>query len=248
MELDDMVSKLAQQQIEEWWSQGLKPTVEDIVKLNELGLKVENGEEMFSFSRCPRVCWLGDTIVREPTVAKRLYIDQAMRYFADTLDAKVFVVVWALATPDSELPALEDMKKIEKAVTDFRDRVLIKFTDTQIVSVVDWCLNGSKPDYDSMDDGKKREVDEVFDVPAETHSVAKQILLEALGAGIPAEAARYAMLEDLEKMVVVATMSSGSDVIKNQHTKAAAKFYMLAGKIKIRMLAELEAKKEEKNG
>lgn len=134
---------------------------------------MENGEEAFQFSRCPRVAWLGDVIVREPTIAKRLYIDYVMQYFSDSLDTKMFIVIWALSTPDCELPPIEDQKKIEKAVVKFRDETLMKFTDRQIIAAADWCLNGLKPDYGDMDEETKKETDEVFELPPDSHSVAK---------------------------------------------------------------------------
>ncbi len=95
-----MTSKLAKSQIEEWWREGLKPTVDDIILINNLGLEVERGSDMFSFSACPRLAFLGDNILREPTVAKRLWIDEAQRLFANTLESRVYVLTYALGTPD----------------------------------------------------------------------------------------------------------------------------------------------------
>lgn len=95
-----MTSKLAKQQIEMWQKEGLKPTVDDIVLLNNLGLQIERGSDMFSFSACPRVAFLGDNILREPTVAKRLWLDEVKRLFADTVETTVYVVAYTLGTPD----------------------------------------------------------------------------------------------------------------------------------------------------
>lgn len=72
-----MTSKLAKSTIETWWAEGLKPTVEDIVRLNALGLKVENGSEVYDFAACPRISFLGDYMLFEPTVAKKIWIDTA---------------------------------------------------------------------------------------------------------------------------------------------------------------------------
>lgn len=95
-----MTSKLAKQQIEMWQKEGLKPTVDDIVLLNNLGLQIERGSDMFSFSACPRVAFLGDNILREPTVAKRLWLDEVKRLFADTVETTVYVIAYTLGTPD----------------------------------------------------------------------------------------------------------------------------------------------------
>lgn len=95
-----MTSKMAQQQIELWWKEGLKPTVEDIVLLNNLGLQIEKGSDMFSFSACPRIAFLGDNILREPTVAKRLWLDEVQRLFSDSVETKIYVIAYTLGTPD----------------------------------------------------------------------------------------------------------------------------------------------------
>lgn len=138
-----MTSKLAKSQIEQWWSEGLKPTVDDIVLLNNLGLQVERGSDMFDFSACPRLAFLGDNILQEPTVVKRLWIDTALQLFADTFESKVYVISYALGTPDKELPSLADKKKVEKEVVQFRDNVLMHYTETQILAAIDWALNGN---------------------------------------------------------------------------------------------------------
>jgi len=241
-----MTSRLAEQQVQQWWREGLKPTVADIVLMNDLGLKVERGSDMFAFSACPRVAFLGDTIIREPTVAKRVWIDEAAQLFSDTTETKIYVMAYALGTPDGELPSLSDKKRIAEGVVKFRDEVLLKYTDTQIVAAIDYALNGNKPDLElppGADEAEKAEAEslaEVYDVPTEDHSIAKQILLQALAAKIPAEAAEYALLEDLERMVMVAAMHDGADILKNEHTKAAGRFYMAAGRIHERLAGEAE--------
>lgn len=239
-----MTSKLAKQQIEMWQKEGLKPTVDDIVLLNNLGLQIERGSDMFSFSACPRVAFLGDNILREPTVAKRLWLDEVKRLFADTVETTVYVIAYTLGTPDDQLPEVTDKKKIQDGIIKFRDEVLMKCTDTQILAAVDYVLNGRKPDLDIPEDAsdeQKKEIEsvaETYNISTEDHSVAKQLLLQALASKIPAEVADYALLDDLERMVMVAAMHDGADILKNEHTKAAGRFYMAAGRIHERLVKE----------
>ena len=243
-----MTSKIAEQQIQQWWKEGLKPTVEDIVLINNLGLQIERGSDMFSFSACPRIAFLGDNILREPTVAKRLWIDEVQRLFADTMETRIYVIAYALGTPDDELPSLADKTKIQNGIIEFRDDVLIKYTDTQILAAIDYVLNGTKPNLELPPDPteeKKEEVkklSEIYDIPTEDHSIAKQLLLQALAAKIPAQVADYALLDDLERMIMVAAMHDGTDVLKNEHTKASGRFYMAAGRIHERLVEEAKKK------
>lgn len=241
-----MTSKLAKQQIEQWWKEGLKPTVEDIVLVNNLGLQVERGSDMFNFSVCPRIAFLGDNILREPTVQKRVWIDDIQRLFADTVETKVYVLAYALSTPDEELPPTSDKKKISDGIVKFRDEVLVKFTDRQILAAIDYVMNGMKPDLDlpeDADDEKKKEVKEmheIYDVPTEDHSLAKQLLLQALSMKMSPEVAKYALLEDLDRMVLVAAMNelNGANIMKNEHTKASGRFYIASGRIHKRLVEE----------
>lgn len=78
-----MTSKLAKSEIEKWWSEGLHPSVDDIIKLNALGLKVEKGSEAYNFAACPRVAFLGDWTLFEPTVGKRIWMDTARQLLKD---------------------------------------------------------------------------------------------------------------------------------------------------------------------
>ena len=228
--------------------EGLQPTFDDIVLLNNLGLKVERGSDMFSFSACPRIAFLGDTILREPTIAKRIWIDEAQRLFADSLETKIYILTYALATADNELPSLYQKSKIQDQIIKFRDEVLLKYTDTQIIAAIDYCLNGIKPDLDLPEDpteeDKKRVKDlaEIYDIPEEGHSVARQILYQALSYQIPPETAQYALYDDLERLIICAAINqkNGSDILKNQQTEAAGRFYIASGKIHQRLISEKE--------
>jgi len=239
-----MTSKLAKSQVELWQKEGLAPAFEDIIKLNDVGLKVERGSDMYSFAACPRLAFLGDAVLREPTIAKRIWMDEAQRLFADGVETKLYVAAWSLAADDKNLPSLSDKKKIGELAAKFRDDVLLKCTETQILAAIDYVLNGDKVQYEELDDAGKKSLDAVYDVPVEDQSLAKQLLLAAFTYNIPAEAADYALLEDLQNMLLVAAMQNGADnVIKNEHTKFAGQFYVMAGKIHERLVKEKEERK-----
>jgi hypothetical protein len=129
----------------------------------------------------------------------------------------------------------------------------MKFTDTQIISAVEYVLNGVKADLTLPEDAnateeelkRKQELEEVYEIPTQDQSMAKQILLQALSQKMPAEVAKYALLDDLERMVMVAAMHDNSNILKNEHTKAASKFYIAAGRIHERLVAEKKKLEEE---
>lgn len=187
-----MTSRLAESTIQEWQKENLKPTFKDMVLLNDLGLKVERGSEAFSFSQCPRIAFLGDYILREPTVAKRIWMDSVGQMFDGNYQTRLFFMCYALNCPDAELPDVTKASALNRKIEKFRDEVLLKFTETQLIYAIDYVLNGNRPDFDSMDSDEAKKVAEdefaeIYDVPQETQSEAKQLLLQALTHGMDAE-------------------------------------------------------------
>ena len=55
----------------------MKPTFEDAVKMNALGLKIERDANAFEVASVPRCAFLGDSILWEPTIGKRIWLERA---------------------------------------------------------------------------------------------------------------------------------------------------------------------------
>ena len=213
-----MVSKLAKATIEKWWSEGLRPTVEQIVRLNALGLKVESGSDVWNFAACPRVAFLGDWTLFEPTVGKRIWMDTARQLLKDDYQTQIYFTAWALNCPDDELPKMNDVKNIIGAVKKFAE----DFTPEEL---------------------QARE--EVTTPPDEVMSSAKQLLNEALSQGISGDVKYELTMPQLEKMIICAALSKGADVLKGEHAQNAAKFYAYAGATHKKLTDE---KRESENG
>lgn len=240
-----MTSKLAKSTIEKWWSEGLQPSVEDIIKLNALGLQVEKGSESYNFAACPRVAFLGDWTLFEPTVGKRIWIDTARQLLKEDYLTQLYFTAWVLNCPDSELPNVENSKAIINEVKEFAQTVLVGFTETQIYMAVDYVLNGNDPTLnEDFTPEQRQQAKEIYDVPAAVMSSAKQLLCEALLHGIDAEVKNEVTLPQLERMIVCAALSKGADILKSEQAQNAAKFYACAGTIH----NKLTEKKEKENG
>ena len=191
-----MISKLAKSTIEKWWSEGLKPSFEEIITLNSFGCKCESGTDAVDLAMLPRVAFLGDYIMHEPTVAKCIWIDRAMQIVSNGTD-KLMFYAWALLTPDDELCGLNDRRKIEKNFRDFFDTVLIGFTFTQIEMAVDYVLNGDNDEtLKNLTDDEKKTREEVT-YPEQGESVAKALLCQAITYGISEDVKYDATNRDL---------------------------------------------------
>lgn len=234
-----MTSKLAKCEIEKWWGEGLHPTVDDIIKLNALGLKVEKGSEAYNFAACPRVAFLGDWTLFEPTVGKRIWMDTARQLLKDDYQTQLYFTAWALNCPDDELPKATCTREIIGEVKEFAQKVLISYTDTQMLAAIDYALNGRDPTAnEDFTPEQKDAFGEVYEVPDEVMSNAKQLLCEALLQGIDDEVKNEVTIPQLERMVIVAALNKGVDILKNEHTQAAGRFYACAGTIHKRLIDE----------
>lgn len=221
----------------------MKPTFEDIILLNALGLKVERKGDEYNFAACPRVAFLGDYTLFEPTVGKRIWMDTASQLLEDDWQTQLYFAAWCLNCPDDELPKMDDVKNIVEQVKKFATEVLVNHTISQVTMAIDYAMNGNDPrDGEDFDDEKKKDdFDAIYEVPQSVMSSSRQILNEALLYGIDEKVKNTTTLPQLERMVVCAAMSKGADILKNQHTQDAAKFYAACGKIHTRLLDEVKA-------
>lgn len=141
-----MVSKTAQADIEDMWEQGLKPTFQDIIRLNALALNVERKKAQFALSEMPRVAFLGDVVFREPTIGSEVWFSSASRLF-DTEQFETFVLLraFSLSMPQDKLPDPVDEQAVTKAIHDFK--VSLAFaTIPQILAAMGYAIHGFSPD------------------------------------------------------------------------------------------------------
>jgi len=257
-----MISRLAKETVARWKREGLEPTFEDVVRLNALGLKVERGGSSYEFGAVPRMAFLGDCVFREPTVAKRIWLECAMRLLKDDYSNQLFLTAYALNAPSRELPPLNDVDKVVKEVTRFRDEVLLGYTETQIMACVEYALRGDDPTLDEdaeptggtngNDDRDVEDVEDVkdgndvSDLPESALSATRQVLMEALSYGIDGDVKHEVTLPELERLVMLAAMHSGVDVLKGEHGQAVGAFYAACGRIHERLMTEQGHDTQEK--
>ena len=137
-----MVSQRAKCDVEDMWEVGLKPTFDDIVHLNALGLAVERIRSGFALNVMPRVAFLGGVVFREPTVGADVWLDEAARLFAaDKAETFMLLRAFSLSMPWDSLPDAADEKAILKGVVEMRDALAFA-TMPQIVAAVGYAVHG----------------------------------------------------------------------------------------------------------
>ena len=241
-----MTAKLAKSTLAQWAAEGLSPSVDDIIALNDLALKIERASDATDWACAPRCAFLGDVILWEPTIAKMMWLDRARQIMTSDADTQNTLLAYTLATPAAELPTLHDVKILTKAVQKFRDEVLIFYTSSQIVAAIDIVLSsGREPEIDERDDEHRK----AATPPADLMSYARRLLGLAALNEVPVNPADYTIAA-LESLVVRAICAKGQDISKDLRNSAYGDYLVAAGRMHARLAAARdEAKKKgEANG
>lgn len=158
-----MISDYAISTIEELQRAGYFPTPADIIRLNALGLKIEkclDDNPLYLDRRC---AFVGDCVLREPTIGHNIRAVEAFRYLdpSDTV-TRICLYSWLLATDDppeilrTYAPRGEALRV---ALSDHVDAHFKGVTFRQLKMAVEFCLYG----YDSAALERPATIDESGD-------------------------------------------------------------------------------------
>ena len=140
-----MISKTAQADVEELWDAGLKPTFQDIIRLNALALAVERVRAGFALSTLPRVAFLGSAALREPTIGSEIWMELASRLF-DSKDSETFIMLraFSMSRPPAELPDPANEAAVLQALDAFRSSIGFA-TVRQLIAAIGYAVHGFDP-------------------------------------------------------------------------------------------------------
>lgn len=248
-----MISETAKIAHGEMRAAGLEPTFDDIIRLNALGLRVDRSETSNDFSTLPRIAFLGDYILREPTIAVRVWMDEASRILEDTYFTRLSVTAFAMQSDPAELPSLNDARAIHDRVVRFRDEVLSMFTETEIFAAVDYALRGGSSEddeYPELSEKDREKLNGGGDTPLALRSRARALLASAAGVGIDYRLALEATERHLETMIVRALCLKGAEAAKSIHMDNCGEFYRTVDRMRERLVNEKKTNvdKEVDNG
>lgn len=178
-----MVSQTAKEDIEQLITDGLMPSVNDIIRLNALGLKLEksptSSDELFYM---PRIAYLGDIILRQPTLGHEIWFDEVAR-IVDMTDAmtNLAVTAYACSVFDSDdLPKPDSKFNVVKELAKFK-RMVRKFTISQIITATRYVCDGN--DAELYEYPVMRDIDKQS-MPKEDVSIPIGILLDGIAVGL----------------------------------------------------------------
>lgn len=112
-----MVAELAREDYQDLIAEGLKPTLDDFERLNQLAVRLEDGAETTPANH-PRIGWAGDVPFYEPTAAALMWLqDYAKRVPCDEeTQQSFFYFALAHGRDPAAFEGLEEPRQIGKAV------------------------------------------------------------------------------------------------------------------------------------
>lgn len=152
-----MIADLFKKDYRQMTAQGVTFTPEDIVLLNALAVKVRLSRNAARTTHLPRLAFLPkrrsgvltaffgrEIVLREPTIAHELWLEQAQRYIAIDCDRTFDLLYgYALAHPAEKLPDAFDPKRLIRKVFTWCARHLAHLTSEQLSAAVNYCLFGA---------------------------------------------------------------------------------------------------------
>lgn len=135
--------------------QGYQPTDEDIIKLNDLALKIERGQETTP-ANMPRIAVVGNVVLHEPTVGSIQWWENFGKNSSYGDEMKMMVYYWTLtyATEVDYLNKFKSHREIFKEVKKWSKKLTC--TEEQLWKGLLWVKFGG--DNDNPNDQKVKEI------------------------------------------------------------------------------------------
>jgi len=232
-----MVSLAAIEEAERLAAEGTPLLPREIVRLNALGLAMERGERESVACALPRVAFLGDVCLREPTLGHEMWLDEARRY-ADFTDVDTSLAMHALAFTIHDPDDLPKLNKVDIfcAMRKLQKRLRI-YTPRQIAAACRWVTEGRDPR--SFEYAPPRKGEKPLD---ESYSVPVGIILDgvAIATGLSVGDARHMTRAQLYRVEDSAMKLRGRDIGDGATETARGDFYAA--------LDEMTAKAKERAG
>lgn len=168
-----MISQTALDDLNDLRDAGLNPTIEDIIRLNALGLVMEAAKKKNPASALdylPRIAMISPTLAfRQPSIGHEVWLAKVVRMAAPDYDTLLAIRAFALSRAAGDLPDPEDPKSITAAIESFANECA-EFTRDQIFAAIDYVWYGassvigeypvkpeSDPDEERIPDGTEYE-------------------------------------------------------------------------------------------
>lgn len=199
-----MLAKMAEIDLQKLRASGFNPTDAEIVRLNDLAVRIERGKHT-TVANMPRTGCAGNVVLHEPTIAALEWWHQFGRDAAWTTRGKLNVYYWMLAhaTDPDAFEGLEDARSIRRAVRHWLRKVFA--TDGELWRALIWVRSGENPIAE--DDRPASVTDSVIDDETFNH-VARLTIAAAGMLGVAPKDLKCETLPTLVALIARATQNS----------------------------------------
>lgn len=238
-----MVSEMAMEDVEAFRADGIEVPPREVVRLNALGLRVENAAHAPYLHSIPRAAELCGVLFREPTIGAEMWLARAMSVCAMDLDTLRMLRALETATPLDELPEPECGEAMRSALEALKKR-LADATVRQLDDVVSWVVRGADhraEEFAPARPGRDGETDDDGDydfVPLAAGVLYNGVLLHL---GTPGELRRMRTGELMDLTLQAQFMKFGQQTMKTRHAEALGNYLVARDAVRDAAKAKKEA-------
>lgn len=239
-----MVSKLAEEDIEALIEEGCTIHPSDVIRLNALGLKIQKMPNLV-LSALPRVAVLGDVVLRQPTIAQDIFLDDAKEILRNDPATILALETYVLAHPDETFTKLKHPFFFSLKCKAWMKRKLGNQIASEVRRAVDFCLygvdqrTGEYPVY--MSDKKEELI-----LPDSELSSSLRLWLTATNMGMDSAATLRATSPQLEAMIERAWILNKLGSCSDDEKQLTAEYFATLDEIKRKAHAERDNKNNQK--
>lgn len=220
--------------------QGVKLSLEEIVRLNALGCRCENHPDSLAFFALPRCAFVqnGDDVLtlREPTIGQELWFQNVLRMFDESDETTMFLLRAMSMTMDYDLPPWSDVKGVADGMKNFLANKMKNFTARQVMVAVNYCLFGCDADSGEKpilpNDEEKEQT--TLDAPELSTTIGVVHQAQSLRLGITIEDMKKMTASELQAVVDDAKARDEMKSEKIDKDKYVAEYYATLNAIKTR--------------
>lgn len=238
-----MVSETAMENIAALESEGLHISARDVIRLNALGLRLEKTAD-FRLASLPRIAVLGDVVLRQPTIAQDIFLDDAIQVMSADPATLLALEAYVLSHPDEKFGKLKHPFWFAIKCKAWIKNHLGNCLATEVRRAVDYCLygtdqkTGERPVY--MTDNEDH-----FELPDSPLSKAVRLFFSATSLGIDSVAALRATSPQLEAMIERAWLLNQLGAVSDAEKAATAEYFATLDEIKRKAESARDGKKAE---
>lgn len=224
-----MVSELALEDIARIEREGGHVAPRDVVWLNALALRI-TADPSCSLGSLPRVCVVEDVLIRQPSIAQDILLDELDALFDHDEGTTLAIEAYVLSHGTTEMPAHPNL--FAAKVQGWLRATFKKTTAAELRRAVDFVLYGATPEVDEHPPLPAQNEEERADMPPHSSSLADWQMASALG--IDSHAALAATSEALSAMIETAYLVRHKCPLSKEDTRRAGDYYRALDEVRKR--------------